>query len=91
MNLEALPKGEQEILRLISVRLLAAVGEPYRFAETAVTPPNPIWGVYLKDGYLYGSYAVVIIILNQILTFLLSFFCQLCYNTTELQKKEEHK
>ena len=37
MNLEALPKGEQEILRLISIRLLAAVGEPYRFVETTVT------------------------------------------------------
>ena len=37
VNLETLPKGEQEILRLISVRLLAAVGEPYRFVETTVT------------------------------------------------------
>lgn len=37
VNLEALPKGEQEILRLISIRLLAAVGEPYRFVETTVT------------------------------------------------------
>ena len=37
VNLEALPKGEQEILRLISIRLLAAVSEPYRFVETTVT------------------------------------------------------
>lgn len=37
VNLETLPKGEQEILRLISIRLLAAVGEPYRFVETTVT------------------------------------------------------
>lgn len=37
VDLETLPKGEQEILRLISIRLLAAVGEPYRFVETTVT------------------------------------------------------
>ena len=37
VNLETLPKGEQEILRLISIRLLAAVGEPYRFIEATVT------------------------------------------------------
>jgi len=37
VNLETLPKGEQEILRLISIRLLAAVSEPYRFVETTVT------------------------------------------------------
>ena len=37
VNLEILSKGEQEILRLISIRLLAAVGEPYRFIETTVT------------------------------------------------------
>ena len=37
VNLETLPKGEQEILRLILIRLLAAVGEPYRFVETTVT------------------------------------------------------
>ena len=37
VNLETLPKGEQEILRLISIRLLAAVSVPYRFVETTVT------------------------------------------------------
>ncbi len=30
----ALPKGELEILRLISLRLLCAVGDPHRYAET---------------------------------------------------------
>ena len=34
INLETLPKGEQGILRLICARLLAAVGDPYRFVET---------------------------------------------------------
>lgn len=35
-KLDELPKGELSVLQLISVRLLAAVGEPYRYAETTV-------------------------------------------------------
>ena len=35
--LEGLPKGELEILKLISVRLISAVGTPYCFTETTVT------------------------------------------------------
>ena len=36
-DLAALPAGERNILRLISARLLCAVGEPHRYAETALT------------------------------------------------------
>ena len=35
-DLSSLPVGEASILRLIAARLLAAVGEPYRYAETTV-------------------------------------------------------
>ncbi|MCD8146789.1 MAG: DNA topoisomerase, partial [Clostridiales bacterium] len=35
-NFAALPKGEFAILQLISTRLLCAVGEPHRYAETTV-------------------------------------------------------
>ena len=35
-DLSYLPAGEASILRLIAARLLAAVGEPYRYAETTV-------------------------------------------------------
>ena len=35
-DLSSLPAGEANILRLIVARLLAAVGEPYRYAETTV-------------------------------------------------------
>ena len=35
-DLSSLPAGEAGILRLIAARLLAAVGEPYRYAETTV-------------------------------------------------------
>ena len=35
-DLSSLPAGEASILRLIAARLLAAVGEPYRYAETTV-------------------------------------------------------
>ena len=35
-DLSSLPAGEANILRLIAARLLAAVGEPYRYAETTV-------------------------------------------------------
>ena len=35
-DLSSLPVGEVSILRLIAARLLAAVGEPYRCAETTV-------------------------------------------------------
>ena len=35
-DLSSLPAGEASILRLIAARLLAAVGEPYRCAETTV-------------------------------------------------------
>ena len=35
-DLSSLPAGEASILRLIAARLLAAVGEPYRYAETVV-------------------------------------------------------
>ena len=35
-DLSSLPAGEASILRLIVARLLAAVGEPYRYAETTV-------------------------------------------------------
>ena len=35
-DLFSLPAGEASILRLIAARLLAAVGEPYRYAETTV-------------------------------------------------------
>ena len=35
-DLDGLPAGERDILFLIASRLLAAVGEPYRFSETTV-------------------------------------------------------
>ena len=35
-DLSSLPAGEASILRLVAARLLAAVGEPYRYAETTV-------------------------------------------------------
>ena len=35
-DLSSLPAGETSVLRLIAARLLAAVGEPYRYAETVV-------------------------------------------------------
>ena len=35
-DLSALPVGEMSILRLIAARLLCAVGEPYRYAETTL-------------------------------------------------------
>ena len=35
-DLSSLPAGEAHVLRLIAARLLAAVGEPYRYAETRV-------------------------------------------------------
>ena len=36
-DFSALPAGEFNVLRLIVARLLCAVGEPYRYAETALT------------------------------------------------------
>ena len=36
-DLSALPAGEMSILRLVTARLLCAVGEPYRYAETTLT------------------------------------------------------
>ena len=36
-DLAALPAGERNILHLIAIRLLCAVGEPHAYAETAVT------------------------------------------------------
>ena len=36
-EIEALPLGEREILRLVCLGLLRAVSEPYRYAETTVT------------------------------------------------------
>ena len=36
-DLAALPVGERNVLRLISARLLCAVGEPHRYAETTLT------------------------------------------------------
>ena len=36
-DLAALPAGEQNVLRLIAARLLCAVGEPHRYAETTLT------------------------------------------------------
>ena len=36
-DLAALPAGERNVLRLISARLLCAVGEPHRYAETTLT------------------------------------------------------
>ena len=36
-DLAALPAGERNILRLIAARLLCAVGEPHRYAETVLT------------------------------------------------------
>lgn len=36
-DLSALPTGERNILYMIAVRLLCAVGEPHAYAETAVT------------------------------------------------------
>ena len=36
-DLAALPAGERNILRLIATRLLCAVGEPHRYAETTFT------------------------------------------------------
>ena len=36
-DFSALPAGELSILRLITVRLLCAVGEPHRYAETTLT------------------------------------------------------
>ena len=35
-DLAALPAGERNILRLIAARLLCAVGEPHRYAETTI-------------------------------------------------------
>ena len=35
-DLSSLPAGEASILRLIAARLLASVGEPYRYAETTM-------------------------------------------------------
>ena len=35
-DLAALPAGERNILRLIATRLLCAVGEPHRYAETTI-------------------------------------------------------
>ena len=35
-NLSELPKGEQEVLKLISIRMFSAVGEPFRYAETVI-------------------------------------------------------
>ena len=35
-DLSSLPAGEAHVLRLVTARLLAAVGEPYRYAETTV-------------------------------------------------------
>ena len=37
VDLAALPAGERNVLRLIAARLLCAVGEPYRYAETTLT------------------------------------------------------
>ena len=37
VDFSALPAGELSILRLITVRLLCAVGEPHRYAETTLT------------------------------------------------------
>ena len=36
-DLSALPAGELSVLRLITARLLCAVGEPHRYAETTLT------------------------------------------------------
>ena len=36
-DVEALPAGEREILRLVARELLCATGSPYRYQETAVT------------------------------------------------------
>ena len=36
-DFSALPAGELSVLRLIAARLLCAVGEPYRYAETVLT------------------------------------------------------
>ena len=36
-DLAALPVGERNVLRLIAARLLCAVGEPHRYAETTLT------------------------------------------------------
>ena len=36
-DFDSMPTGEKNILRLLAVRLLCAVGEPYVYAETAVT------------------------------------------------------
>ena len=36
-DLAALPAGERNILRLIAARMLCAVGEPHRYAETTLT------------------------------------------------------
>ena len=36
-DFSALPAGELSVLRLITVRLLCAVGEPHRYAETVLT------------------------------------------------------
>ena len=36
-DLAALPAGERNVLRMIAARLLCAVGEPHRYAETTVT------------------------------------------------------
>ena len=37
VDLAALPAGERNILRLIAARLLCAVGQPHRYAETTLT------------------------------------------------------
>ena len=36
-DLAAIPAGERNVLRLIAARLLCAVGEPHRYAETTLT------------------------------------------------------
>ena len=36
-DLAALPAGERNVLRLIAARLLCAVGQPHRYAETTIT------------------------------------------------------
>ena len=62
-EIDALPLGEREILRLVSLGLLRAVSGPYRYAETVVTLDcaghsftakgksvlDPGWKIYEKD------------------------------------------
>ena len=47
-DLAALPAGERNILRLIAARLLCAVGEPHRYAETTLTTHLRRGGVLRK-------------------------------------------